>query len=67
MRKILTPPGRMLALIARLAFPSLLRVDPGTSSMASTNSPHSRPSDARAPQTNREFADAAIRINRTLQ
>lgn len=66
MRKILTPPGRLLALVARRPFPFLLRVDPFVCGTPPTNSVDTRRSDRHAPQTNREFAEAAIRMFRTL-
>lgn len=66
MRRILTPFRRMTSLTARMTSPFLRQIEPGTSSMAPTRGPDSRHSGAHAPQTNREFADAAIRTCRTL-
>jgi len=51
--------GRLSALTARLSSPFLRPVGPGSGSPAA-------PSDPRAPQTNKEFAEAAIRYCRTL-
>lgn len=61
MRSILTPLRRMASLTARMTSPFLRQMEPGTS-----RGPDSRHSGAHAPQTNREFADAAIRACRTL-
>ncbi|MHA7680799.1 hypothetical protein [Cupriavidus sp. PET2-C1] len=75
MRKILMPSSWMTALTAlsaltalaaRLASPFLHRIEPGTASMAPTKDLDLRNRDAHAPRTNREFADAAIRLSRTL-
>lgn len=65
MRKIVPPSGRMTALTARLASPFLRQIESGTSCMA-LQGPDTRNPVAHATQTNREFADAAIRACRTL-
>jgi hypothetical protein len=66
MRKISTTSDRMSALTARLASPFLRQINPRTSSTATASHQASRNSGAHALPTDREFADAAVRMSRTI-
>ncbi|MDF3835983.1 hypothetical protein P3W85_23965 [Cupriavidus basilensis] len=66
MRKILNLAGRVAPPVARLASALFRRGGPGTSGAAPGGYPDGWNPDEHAPLTNREFADAAIRVSRTL-